>query len=156
MIRRLTQITTDHVNEQRESAGVTRLDLPWASPILTKNTVRRMHYQTEAKARKVIVDAVTWLARGKVAPMVGANVTLHWRMADKRRRDGDGAAPTLAACIDGLVRAGVLPDDSWVHVPSSGVTCHPPLAGKPGAMWLEIESLGAMPEDTEIEIEGKR
>lgn len=120
---------------------MTTIPLPWTTPPLTKNAVRRMHYQTEAKARRVIVEAATWLARTHLEPMTGANVTLHWRMADKRRRDGDGAAPTLAACIDGLVRAGVLPDDSWVHVPHSGVTCHPPIKGKPGALWLEIEEL---------------
>lgn len=115
-----------------------RLDLPWPAPPLTKNRVRRMHYQAEAKERRRVVEAVTWIARNRIEPMVGAIVTLHWRMPDKRRRDGDGADPTKAACIDGLVRAGVLPDDSWVHVPHSGVTCHPPEPGKPGALWLTV------------------
>lgn len=114
-----------------------RIDLPFTAPPLTKNAVRRMHHMTEAKARKQIVEAVMWLARG-IEPMAGANVTLHWRVADNRRRDGDGADPTKAACIDGLVRGGVLPDDSWVHVPHSGVTVHPPVPGCPGAMWLTL------------------
>lgn len=117
---------------------MTRIDLPWERPPLTKNQVRRMHHQAEAKARKRIVEAVAWIARARITPMVGAIVVLHWRMPDRRRRDGDGAAPTLAACIDGLVHGGALPDDSWVHVPHSGVTTHPPIPGQPGALWLEL------------------
>lgn len=117
---------------------MTRIDLPFTAPPLTKNRVRRMHHHAEAKVRKGIVEAVTWIARANVHPVESANVILHWRMPDKRRRDGDGAAPTLAACIDGLVLAGVLPDDSWAEVPFSGVQCHPPEPGQPGAMWLEL------------------
>jgi crossover junction endodeoxyribonuclease RusA len=70
--------------------------------------------------------------------MPGAIVILHWQMPDRRRRDGDGAAPTLKVVLDALVAEGVLPDDSWIHVPHSGVTCHPPVKGQPGALWLEL------------------
>ena len=117
---------------------MTRIALPYAAPPLTKNQVRRMHYRTEAKARKQIMHTVALLAR-ETEKREAAIVILHWRMADRRRRDGDGAAPTLAACIDGLVEAGVLPDDSWQYVRHSGVTCHPPEPGSPGAMWLSID-----------------
>lgn len=113
------------------------LHLPFSAPPLTKNAVRRMHHQAEAKTRKGIVQTVAILARN-IEPRETANVVLHWRMANRRRRDGDGAAPTLAACIDGLVVAGVLPDDSWQNVPHSGVTCHPPIPGQLGALWLAI------------------
>ena len=119
---------------------MTRVALPWTAPPLTKNGVRRMHHQREAKERKAIKTTVALLAR-EVEPLPAAIVILHWRMADRRRRDGDGAAPTLAACIDGLVAAGVLPDDSWAQVPHSGVTCHPPEPGLPGAMWLSIDAV---------------
>jgi crossover junction endodeoxyribonuclease RusA len=70
--------------------------------------------------------------------MPGAIVILHWQMPDRRRRDGDGAAPTLKVVLDALVAEGVLHDDSWIHVPHSGVTCHPPVKGQPGALWLEL------------------
>src|SRR5690606_31074087 len=121
---------------------MTRIALPWAAPPLTKNAVRRMHYRTEAKVRKQIMQTVALLAR-EVTPRPAAIVVLHWRMPDRRRRDGDGAAPTLAACIDGLGTAEVLPDDSWAQVPHSGVTCHPPSPGQPGAMWLAIDDVPA-------------
>lgn len=106
---------------------------------MTKNKVRRMHYQAEAKLRAKTIEAARWAIRQtKPAPMVGAIVVLNWRMATRRRQDGDGAAPTLAAVIDALVLEGVLPDDSWVCVPHSGVTCHPPTKGEPGAMWVSL------------------
>lgn len=117
---------------------MTRIALPWPAPPLTKNAVRRMHYRTEAKERKAIMETVALLARD-TAKHSEAVVVLHWRMADRRRRDGDGAAPTLAACIDGLVQAGVLPDDSWQFVRHSGITCHDPEPDQPGALWLAID-----------------
>ena len=49
-----------------------------------------------------------------------------------RRRDDGWALPGTGD------PEGVLPDDSWVHVVHSGVTCHPPIPGQPGAMWLAI------------------
>lgn len=118
---------------------VLTIDFPWTEPPLTKNKVRRLHYQTEAKIRGRAVEEARWIIRAaNLDPMGGANVTLHWRMPDRRRRDGDGAQPTLSLLIDALVREGVIPDDSWVHVPHSGVTAHPPIPSKPGALWLEI------------------
>lgn len=36
--------------------------------------------------------------------------------ADRRRRDPANWAPTAKACIDGLVDAGVFPDDDYKHV----------------------------------------
>lgn len=116
-----------------------RVDLPWEAPPLTKNRVRRMHHHAEAAARREVIDTARWAIRAaKPTPLIGANVVLHWRVANRRRQDGDGAAPTLAALIDAAVLEGVLPDDSWVHVVHSGITCHPPEPGMPGALWLEI------------------
>lgn len=97
--------------------------LPWTSPPLTKNRVRRMHYQAEAKLRREVVEQARWsIKAARLKPMVGAIVILNWQMETRRRQDGDGADPTKAACIDALVLEGVLPDDSWVHVVHSGVT----------------------------------
>lgn len=113
--------------------------LPWDTPPLTKNNVRRMHWQQEARARRPVVEAARWAVRAaRLTPVDAANVVLHWRVPTRRRRDGDGADPTKAACIDALVLEGVLPDDSWAHIPHSGITVHPPAAGEPGALWLEV------------------
>jgi len=122
---------------------MTAIELPmWPMPPLTQNGLRRMHFQAEAKAKAKALTEARWAIRAARLPlMAGANVVLHWRMPDKRRRDGDGAAPTLKVCLDALVHEGVLHDDSWVEVPHSGITCHPPTPGQPGAMWLTVEAV---------------
>lgn len=113
--------------------------LPWTKPPLTQNGLRRMHHMTEARAKAdAAMQARAAIRQARVPFHPGANVVLHWRMANRRRCDGDGAAPTLKVCLDALVKEGVLHDDSWVEVPHSGVTCHPPVKGQPGALWLEI------------------
>ena len=118
---------------------MTTIPLPWTAPPLTQNGLRRMHHMAEAAAKRnaLLVARVT-IRAARVPFMSGANVILHWRMPDRRRRDGDGAAPTLKVCLDALVAEGVLHDDSWVEVPHSGVTAHAPKPGHPGAMWLEL------------------
>lgn len=115
------------------------VELPWQLPPLTKNRVRRMHFQTEAKLRAQALQEARWAIKSaRLAPIPTAVVILHWRVANNRRQDGDGADPTKAICLDALVAEGVLIDDSWRFVAHSGVTCHPPIPGLPGAMWLSI------------------
>lgn len=43
-------------------------------------------------------------------------VTVH--PPDRRRRDAHNTLPSIKACIDGLVDAGILPDDSDKHLRS--------------------------------------
>lgn len=118
---------------------MTTIALPWTAPPLTQNGLRRTHHMAEAKAKAHALHEARYMIRAaNVAPMAGAIVILHWRMPDRRRRDGDGAAPTLKVCLDALVKEGVLHDDSWVEVPHSGVTTHAPIKGKPGALWLSL------------------
>lgn len=118
---------------------MTTISLPFTTPPLTKNRVRRMHHIAEARARRDAVLAARWSIRAaKVQPMDSAIVVLHWQVPDARRRDGDGAGPTLSLCIDALVLEGVLEDDTWRHVVHSGITCHPPTPRQPGALWLTI------------------
>lgn len=117
---------------------MTRIDLPWTAPGLTQNQLRRMHHMVEARKKAVMLtEAIAAIEAANVDPMPGANVVLHWRVANRRRLDGDGLAPTLKVCLDALVKAGVLHDDSWVEVPHSGVTIHPP-NGEPAAMWVTL------------------
>jgi hypothetical protein len=113
--------------------------LPWATPPLTANQVRRLHPMREAALRRDALNEARWAIRAaRLAPRVVAEVVLHWRMPDNRRRDGDGAGPTLKVVLDALVHEGVLPDDSWAHVRHSGVTVWPPQPKMPGSLWVEI------------------
>lgn len=77
----------------------------------------------------------------KLPRLAGAEITLHFRPGTRHRRDADGIFPTLKVCQDALVLEDVLPDDSWVHVPSATCRIHPPTSEGP-AMWLSIEPLG--------------
>lgn len=118
---------------------MTTIPLPFSDPPLTKNKVRRMHFRKEAEIRRQAIQAVrSAIKHAAVAPLEQAVIVLHWRQPNNRRRDGDGADPTKAFCIDALVLEGVLPDDSWAHVVHSGVTVHAPLKGLPGALWLTV------------------
>lgn len=116
---------------------MTTIPLPWPKPPLTGNRTRGNPYAraNEVKAAKAQAQQAVYFAY--LQPVVGAEVTLHFRPKDKRRRDADGLAPTLKVCLDALVAEGILPDDSWVHVPAATCRIHPP-NGEPAAMWLEL------------------
>ncbi len=45
-----------------------------------------------------------------------AHIMAELLFADSRRRDPANWAPTAKACVDGLVDAGVFPDDDFAHV----------------------------------------
>lgn len=115
---------------------VIRINLPWQRPPLTGNDRGHTRFrsplvaQTLCEARRAVFEA-------DLQPIVGAVVKLHWRIPTRHRRDSDNLGPTLKECLDALVLEKVLPDDSWVHVPSSGCEIHPP-NGEPAAMWIEL------------------
>lgn len=58
----------------------------------------------------------------------------------RHRRDADGLFPTLKVCQDALVTEGILPDDSWVHVPAATCRIHEPEGGE-ARMVLELNVL---------------
>jgi crossover junction endodeoxyribonuclease RusA len=124
--------------------------LPWVKPPLTGNRTRGNPYARAAEVKNA-GEAAEWVIRngidsGTCRPIVGAEVTLHYRPKDKRRRDADGMFPTLKACLDALVRCGVLPDDSWVCVPAATCRIHPPLSDV--EMWLELTDVTDYEETT--------
>ena len=113
------------------------IPLPWPTPPISPND--RQHWATKARATAQTKTEARWAIRAaKVEPIVGCEVTLHWRVPDHRRRDADNLAATKKAVTDALVAEGVLPDDSWVHVIASTERIHPPVPKMPGAMWLEL------------------
>lgn len=123
---------------------MTRIDMPWTKPPLTKNDTRRHghHHAMRAKWDAALTDARWAIRAAKVPSQTGlSDVTLHWRQPDRRRRDPDGAALTLSACLDAAVLEGVLHEDSWVWVRTAAVVAHPPIKGQPGALWLEIKDV---------------
>jgi crossover junction endodeoxyribonuclease RusA len=116
---------------------VTIIPLPWSKPPLTGNRTRGNPYARANEVKVALLEARYAIRDAKPAPMVGANITLHFRTKDRRRRDADGMYPTLKAVQDALVLEGVLPDDSWVCVPSATCRIHEPDGIGP-AMWVEL------------------
>lgn len=117
------------------------IPLPWTSPPLRQND--RQHHMVKAKAFATALEQARWAIRAaKPTPVIGADVTLHYRVPDQRIRDSDGIAPTLKVVLDALVAEQIIPRDDWVHVPHSGQTIHPPTAEGP-AMWVTLEELAA-------------
>lgn len=116
--------------------------LPWVKPPLTKNDTRRQgnHHVMRRKWSDALEEARWAIRAGNLEPVDRAVVILHWQQPDNRRRDGDGAALTLSACLDALVLEQVIPDDSHQHVAHSGITCHPPVKGQPGLLWLTVNA----------------
>jgi Holliday junction resolvase RusA-like endonuclease len=81
----------------------------WTRPPLTSN--QRLHWAAKAKiTAKVRAEAAEVFAQDRPAERV--EVTLTWFVKDKRRRDADNLVPTLKALCDGLVDAGIVPDDT--------------------------------------------
>ena len=118
--------------------------LPWTNPPLSGNRTRGNVYAQGAKTAKALEEAREAVKAANLPRLTGARIALILRPADRRRRDADNLAPTYKVCQDALVLEDVLPDDSWVSVPSATQAIHPP-SSQPAAMWLMIESLGERP-----------
>jgi len=97
---------------------------PFDRPPMSSNDQRRAHWQKVRAIKKQVGDAVAWLARQQGIKDVGpAAVEFIWFAPDKRRRDSDSLGPFVKAALDGLVQAGVFPDDhnGWVVKTSMSV-----------------------------------
>jgi crossover junction endodeoxyribonuclease RusA len=117
------------------------VSLPWQRPPLSGNRTRG-NPRARAKEVERAKGEAQWAIRAARLPkLAGAEITLCFRVADRHRRDADNLAPTLKVCQDALVAEDVLPDDSWVHVPSATCRIYPPTTEGP-AMWLVLEPLG--------------
>lgn len=88
-----------------------RIALPFVKPPLTLN--QRMHWSEKARVTAQVRRATAALVRNEgIPPLAQCEVGLVWQVTDKRRRDSDNAVTTLKACCDGIVDAGVVPDDT--------------------------------------------
>ena len=92
-----------------------RLVLPYEAPPLSSNA--RIHYRQKAVLTRQIRESAYWVAKAaNIAPVKPSAVLTVWYPPDRRRRDAGSCAPTTKAAIDGLVDAGVWPDDNPTHV----------------------------------------
>ena len=119
---------------------VFELQLPWTSPPISLN--HRRHWRATANLTRAVRDATHVLAReARIGRHERVRVTLHYRPRDKRIRDEENNVPTLKACCDGLVDAGIVPDDSPQFMEKDMPVIHP--AASPARLWLVVTPLPA-------------
>lgn len=100
---------------------VLQLGKPPTAP-LSINQERNMHWADRGRRLKPWRE-LTWAAAvnaGLAATVAGrpARITVHLPVQGALRRDPHNFVPTVKSVVDGLVRAGVWPDDGpeWVTV----------------------------------------
>ena len=105
---------------------------------LTQNDVRRMHWAEHGRRVAQWKTLAMLAARPRPKTPMPVRVAVHaWPEKSGRMFDGDAIAPSVKACIDGLVLAGVLVDDTptWV----GPVTYQPPERVAAGRYRLRLE-----------------
>jgi hypothetical protein len=117
--------------------AVAEINLPLIRGKVPLTVNQRLPEPEMARRTAVLVDTVTaGAARLGLGRHTHINVRLHFATGDHRGRDRINLAATLTPCLDGLVRAGVIPDTAPQHVTRWSANVH----ATPGArrLWLEI------------------
>jgi crossover junction endodeoxyribonuclease RusA len=121
------------------------IELP-SLPLLSLND--RAHW-TIRNGRAQVLKKAAWLMalKAKAPHLQRAEITVEYQPPDKRRRDPDNLAPTGKAALDGLVLAGVLPDDDARHVTVVRYTIGQPYRDlhKRGRIILHVREIGEQP-----------
>lgn len=105
-------------------------------PPLTAN--QRLHWAEKMRRTKAIRAAVRSRARNAgIPPSAKMTVQLHYAPGDRKRRDAPNLVATSKPAIDGLVDAGVVPDDNDNYVTETMPKIHP----GPGErrLWLTVD-----------------
>lgn len=115
------------------------IPLSYDRPPLTLN--QRLHWRAAERVRKELQLEVALritLADPAIPKLTMPTVTLHWHPKDKRRRDVDNLGPTVKACLDQIVRSGVIADDDTEHVRHGVPVIHPAACDVSPRLWLEV------------------
>jgi hypothetical protein len=89
---------------------------------------RDAHWARRKRLAYTLRETTAWLARAQRIPRLDrAHIAATYEPPDRRRRDPANWQPSFKACVDGLVDAGVIPDDDAAHVtgpdPRLGAVC---------------------------------
>ena len=119
-VSRLDSPTPEPSDGDWTAGGVRRWCLTHYDDVLTTNKERTVHWGVRAQTVKAWREAFAWLAMASRVPTNGTVGPCHIEavpLATTRRRQDVGACmPVVKAAIDGLVDAGVWPDDTPDHV----------------------------------------
>lgn len=127
------------------------IDLPMVIPLksgstrpLTHND--RLHYRRRAPLiRNIRHAAATWARSKKIPPAEHITVQLHYAPGPARSvTDAPNLTATSKPAIDGLVDAGIVPDDKDEHV----TELMPVIHRGPGARRLWLTIAATVPTET--------
>jgi crossover junction endodeoxyribonuclease RusA len=91
------------------------LVFPAGIPLLSANG--REHHMARYRKGRALKDAAIVMARkAKIPPLERITVTVLYDPPDRRHRDHDNLAPNGKHISDGIVIAGVVPDDTPEYV----------------------------------------
>jgi crossover junction endodeoxyribonuclease RusA len=91
------------------------IELPAGIELLNAN--QRHSWRYKARVTAELRRTAGWAARAARVPRLErAHVLAEYQPPDGRRRDPANWYPSFKACIDGLIDAGVLPDDDAAHL----------------------------------------
>ena len=116
------------------------VDVP-ATEVLTSN--QRLHWGERARRTRALRWRATLAYRQAGKPRLEVAhcvATLTYR--DQRRRDDHNIMPTLKACVDGVVAAGLLPDDNHKHLVGPDIRVAEPDRGQAGYLCVELRFVG--------------
>ncbi|GAX57246.1 hypothetical protein SO3561_08816 [Streptomyces olivochromogenes] len=113
-----------------------RLELPAKTKLINAN--QNLHFRRKAEMVKVIRNAAWTMARHSDIPALQrAHVyfVIHPDTSIKRRDPGNWA-PSAKAAVDGLVDAGILPDDNKDHLLGPDPRIGTPVKGSQLVLWI--------------------
>ncbi|MBP2331251.1 crossover junction endodeoxyribonuclease RusA [Kibdelosporangium banguiense] len=117
---------------------VYELDIPLCrnKPPLTAN--QRLHWREKARRTRMVREITRIRARqAGIQPCARITVQLHYRPGDNRRRDAPNLHATAKPAVDGLVDAGLVPDDTGEYVTEVMPVIHPGPGNR--RLWLTVE-----------------
>ena len=96
---------------------------------LTENEAHRLHFRQVAAVRKGYRHTATLMARqARIPKLARVTIEVTGRYPNRRNLPDPGAlAPAAKPIIDGIVDAGVIPDDSGTYV--DAITYYAPVVG---------------------------
>lgn len=105
---------------------------------------RQSHWAKAASVKPWRQAAATHAAQSRVPRLLRVRIELHYVPKDKRRRDPLNLVAALKPIEDGIVDAGVVPDDTTEFVDPTMPRIHPPAPLAGGRFWVFVVELAPL------------
>jgi hypothetical protein len=90
-----------------------QLELVTDFPLKSLNRSLRTHYHARNSYNKEWYNLIYWKTRSNLPPTPLERADLYFTRSFYRFMDNDNLTASLKPVVDGLVRAGVIKDDTW-------------------------------------------